>query len=181
MADINAKLPVDGSGVVQPVSATTLPLPTGAATSANQTGGGQKTQIVDSGGTNLGTSSNPLFTSPGVGVQATEKLDYNTATVAALGTSNHDYTVTATKTFLLTELWASASGGMKIELQVGPVASLVTKGVGFTSSATPYMHMTFNPAIEVPSTSTGTIRVIRTNREGGGGQDVYTTINGHEV
>lgn len=41
MADINAKLPVDGSGVVQPVSATTLPLPTGAATSANQTGGGQ--------------------------------------------------------------------------------------------------------------------------------------------
>jgi hypothetical protein len=33
-----------------PVSVATFPLPTGAATSANQTGGGQKTQIVDASG-----------------------------------------------------------------------------------------------------------------------------------
>jgi hypothetical protein len=32
----NVPLPVDGSGVTQPVSAVSLPLPTGAATSANQ-------------------------------------------------------------------------------------------------------------------------------------------------
>src|SRR5262245_41908692 len=36
-------LQVDGSGVTQPVSAASLPLPTGAATSANQTGLGAQT------------------------------------------------------------------------------------------------------------------------------------------
>jgi hypothetical protein len=34
---VSGRIPVDGSGVTQPVSATSLPLPTGAATSANQT------------------------------------------------------------------------------------------------------------------------------------------------
>lgn len=34
---ISGRLPVDGSGVTQPISAATLPLPTGAATSALQT------------------------------------------------------------------------------------------------------------------------------------------------
>lgn len=43
---------------------SSLPLPTGAATSANQTSGGQKTQIVDSGGTNLGTTTNPVAVQP---------------------------------------------------------------------------------------------------------------------
>lgn len=48
---------VDGSSVTQPISAASLPLPSGAATSAaqttmatNQTSGGQKTQITDSSG-----------------------------------------------------------------------------------------------------------------------------------
>jgi hypothetical protein len=50
-------LKVDGSAVTQPVSAAALPLPTGAATSANQTtainnqtNGTQKTQVVDGTG-----------------------------------------------------------------------------------------------------------------------------------
>ena len=34
---VSGRVPVDGSGVTQPVSASALPLPTGAATSANQT------------------------------------------------------------------------------------------------------------------------------------------------
>lgn len=38
---------VDGSSVTQPVSAVSLPLPSGAATYAAQTDGTQKTQIVD--------------------------------------------------------------------------------------------------------------------------------------
>ena len=47
-------LKVDGSAVTQPVSATSLPLPTGAATSANQTTlGSQTTKIND--GTNTAT------------------------------------------------------------------------------------------------------------------------------
>ena len=34
---VSGRLPVDGSGVTQPISASSLPLPTGAATAANQT------------------------------------------------------------------------------------------------------------------------------------------------
>ena len=53
LAGINGKLTttanglkVDGSAITQPVSATVLPLPTGAATSANQTNGTQLTGLV---------------------------------------------------------------------------------------------------------------------------------------
>jgi hypothetical protein len=41
---------VDGSAVTQPISAASLPLPTGASTSANQTNGSQKAQVVDGSG-----------------------------------------------------------------------------------------------------------------------------------
>ena len=40
-------LHIDGSKVTQPISATSLPLPTGAATASNQTDGSQKAQVVD--------------------------------------------------------------------------------------------------------------------------------------
>lgn len=41
---------VDASATTQPMSAASLPLPTGASTSANQTNGTQKTQRVDGSG-----------------------------------------------------------------------------------------------------------------------------------
>jgi hypothetical protein len=53
---VDGRVPVDGSGVTQPISATTLPLPSGAATSALQgaglpgaltAGGGVKVGLVD--------------------------------------------------------------------------------------------------------------------------------------
>lgn len=44
---LGGTLIVNGSGVTQPISASALPLPSGAATSALQTSGGQKSQIVD--------------------------------------------------------------------------------------------------------------------------------------
>ena len=53
---VGGRVPVDGSAVTQPVSAASLPLPTGAATSALQgaglpnaltAGGGVKTGLVD--------------------------------------------------------------------------------------------------------------------------------------
>lgn len=51
---------VDGSGVTQPISAASLPLPSGASTSAAQTDGSQKTQIVDSLGNVVSTTGNAL-------------------------------------------------------------------------------------------------------------------------
>ena len=51
---------VDGSGVTQPISAASLPLPTLAATSTKQSDGSQKSQIVDGSGNVIGATSNAL-------------------------------------------------------------------------------------------------------------------------
>lgn len=56
----STRLLVDGSGVTQPISAASLPLPTGAATSTIQTDGSQKTKIVDGSGNVIGSISNKL-------------------------------------------------------------------------------------------------------------------------
>ena len=48
---------VTATGHVVPVSATALPLPTGAATSAAQTDGTQKTQITDGAGATVGVAN----------------------------------------------------------------------------------------------------------------------------
>lgn len=50
----------DQTGVTFPVSAVALPLPNGAATSANQTNGSQKTQIVDGSGNVIASTNNSL-------------------------------------------------------------------------------------------------------------------------
>lgn len=106
--------------------------------------------------------------------------DYDTAaSVAGDGTSNHDYTVSNT-TFLLKSVIVATSGGGKFEVQTGPVASLATKAVGFIPKRGGVEQLFFDPPIEVPVTSTGTVRIIRTNREGSA-QDVYSTIIGNDV
>lgn len=57
-------LKTDGSGVTQPVSASSLPLPTGAATSTKQSDGSQKSQIVDGSGNIIASTANALNTKP---------------------------------------------------------------------------------------------------------------------
>ena len=114
-------------------------------------------------------------------VSSDEIQDYNTASaVASDATSDHSYTV-ANTTFLLSSIIVSASGDCKFELKVGPVASLVTKAVGFlTGKEGDTKQLIFNPAIEIPVTSTGTVRITRTNREGTA-QDLYSTIIGRDI
>jgi hypothetical protein len=114
-------------------------------------------------------------------VLSNEVHDYDTgAAVASDGTSNHDYTVTGS-TMLLKQVHFSASGSMKVEIQAGPVASLVTVMVAFlTGRGGDYKVVDFNPPLEVPVASTGTIRVIRTNRQGAA-MDVYSTIVGNDI
>lgn len=111
---------------------------------------------------------------------ANEVHSYDTsAGISAAASDNHDYTIGNTA-LLLKSISASSSGKMKIELQVGPVGTLVTKGVWFTTSANPNLDVTFPQPIEVPSASTGTVRIIRTNLESSA-MDVYSFINGKEV
>jgi hypothetical protein len=103
-----------------------------------------------------------------------------TSSVNHNSSDNHDYTVTGT-TFLLQSVIVSASGRIKVEVQTGPLASLTTKAViflnGFSGDT---KQIDFNPPIEVPVTSTGTVRLIRTN-QAGAATDVYSTIIGREL
>jgi hypothetical protein len=133
-----------------------------------------------SANTSANSISNPIYVAvTGAGVSTTEVQDYDTATPGADSTSNHDYTVTGS-TFLLRSVIFSASGGLKVEIQGGPLASLVTYAVGFIARQGGTEQVTFEPPIEVPVTSTGTVRVIRTNRQGAA-MDVYTTIIGDDL
>jgi hypothetical protein len=74
-----------------PVSAGSLPLPSGAATSANQTNASQKTQVVDGSGNVIGSTANALNVSvagtPTVTANAGTNL--NTSTLALESGGNH--------------------------------------------------------------------------------------------
>lgn len=133
-----------------------------------------------SANTTANSATNPIFVKEVDAVVSNEVHSYNTASAVAADTaSNHDYTVTGT-TFLLKQVKFAVSGGGKVEIQTGPVASLVTCAVGFIPKEGGYIEVNFNPAKEVPVTSTGTVRVIRTNRQGQA-QDVYSTIIGNDI
>lgn len=134
-----------------------------------------------SGNSSANSETNPIYVKTVDTVVSGEEVhDYNTASaVASDATSNHDYTVAGT-TFFLKSVIVAASAAAKYEIQVGPVASLATRAVVFTSASKPFEQVTFNPAIEVPSTSTGTVRVIRRNDDNQS-QDMYTTIIGNDV
>jgi hypothetical protein len=125
------------------------------------------------------TSSNPLYVSTVDG--GTSVNDYNTATVAAGASSNHDYTVTALKTLRLKQIEGSGSGKMKIEVRVetGVATGIFnTRWVMFNSTATPNMSLHIDNQVSVAAGVR--VRVIRTNRDNQS-QDVYTTISGSEI
>lgn len=129
-----------------------------------------------SGNTSANSVTNPIFVQVTNAIIAGETHDYNTAAAVAAGaSSNHDYTVVTA--FKLKSVHGANSGGMKIEIQTGPVASLVTRAVRFIPLAGGSDTITFDPPIEVPTTGTGTVRVIRTNRNFVA-VDVYSTIVG---
>jgi len=110
-----------------------------------------------------------------------EVHDYDTASaVAADASDNHDYAV-SNAVMLLKSVIVSGSGNIKFEVQVGPVASLATVAVGFlTGRQGDTKQLFFDPPIEVLVASTGTVRVIRTNRQGAA-TDLYSTIIGLDV
>lgn len=134
---------------------------------------------VDASGRLHVNVGNTVAISLGESLSTTEVNNYDTtAALAAAGTDNHDYTVVTT--MRLKQILASASGKMKVELFVGPVGTLVSKGVWFNSTANPNIDITFASPIEVPNTSTGTVRLARTNLEAVA-QDVYSTILGNDI
>jgi hypothetical protein len=127
------------------------------------------------------SASNPLPVTS-VDSEGTEVNNYNTAAaVASAASSNHDYTVTALNTLKLTQVWATASSKLKIQVQIETgVASGVfnTVFVGFNSTANPNIQVPINEHIAVAAGVR--VRVIRTNLDNQA-QDVYSTISGHET
>lgn len=127
------------------------------------------------------SASNPLPVTS-VDSEGTEVNNYDTSAAIAAGASdNHDYTVTAATTLKLYQIWASASGKMKIEVQVETgVATDVwtTRFVAFNSTANPNIEIVIRENITVAAGVR--VRVIRTNKDNQA-QDVYSTISGHEI
>lgn len=129
-----------------------------------------------SGNSSANSQSNPIYVQHIDNNISGEVNSYNTAaSVSAGGTSNHDYTVVTAMRLKSVEF--ACSGAMKVEVQVGPIASLVSKGVSFIPNAGGGNRIVFDPPIEVATTGTGTVRVIRTNRNNQS-TDVYSTILG---
>lgn len=107
------------------------------------------------------------------GSPGTDVCDYNTAAAVAGGASS-THTYTSTGNFYLTQIEASGSGKMKIEVQVNGA----TKFVQFNSTANPNMQIDLKQPLL--ATTGQTVTVIRTNRENQA-QDVYSTIVGYTV
>lgn len=106
-----------------------------------------------------------------------ETVNFNAGTAIAAGAvSNHDFTFTqASKLY---QVLASASGKLKVELQIETGAAtgvFSTVAVAFNSTATPNIELTLNKYALVPSGAR--VRVIRTNKDNQA-QDVYSTIVG---
>lgn len=108
--------------------------------------------------------------------------DYlKSSAVAAGATVNHDYTVTLLKTLYVTQVDAAASGKMKIELEIetGIATGVFTsKFVKFNSTATPNCVIELREPIAVAAGVR--VRLARTNLDNQA-QDLYSTIEGHEV
>lgn len=127
------------------------------------------------------TASNPLPVTL-VDSEGSEVNDYLTSVaVAAAATVNHDYTVTAATTLKLSQIWAAASGKMKIvvSIETGVATGVFTpKFAGFNSTANPNIELPIGENISVAAGVR--VRVARTNLDNQA-QDLYSTISGHEI
>jgi hypothetical protein len=108
----------------------------------------------------------------------TEIADANVASIAKFAVSNHDYTVPVGKTFRLTQVEASASGQMRVDIQVETAPGVfATKFTQYNSAANLNLSLKLESPIEIAAGLK--VRVARTNREGL--MDVHSTICGQEV
>lgn len=104
-----------------------------------------------------------------------EILDYQTSAAVAKNASvNHDYTVTAGKTFLGEEAWISGSGKLKVDLLVN--GSVVF--TGFNSTANPNVRIPLEKILKANAAEV--VRFTITNRDNQP-QDLYSTLTGLEV
>ncbi len=157
---------------------------TGAADYNNGATGAQTLRVAANlavAGANV-SATNPVPVSFSSAPLGTPVNNYNTASAIAAGSSsNHIYTITASKTFQGKKIWASASGLMKIEVRVSPDGSTYsTLWVGFNSTADSNITIDMDEMVFLESGTGSTIEIIRTNLDKKA-MDLYSTISGTEV
>lgn len=154
--------------------------PTGVASSDGSNAKALDVAMRDESG-NAFTTSNPLPVTY-VDSEGTEINAYNTtAAVAALASTNHDYTVTVGKTLKLSQVRVSGSGKLKavVAVETGVATDVFTTTfVDFNSTSSPGIGFPINENISVAAGVR--VRVTITNRDLQS-QDVYSTICGHEI
>lgn len=108
-------------------------------------------------------------------VPGTEICNYTTSSSVGTGVSvNHDYTVTALKTFTGEQIVASGSGKIKVVV----LFNAVTKFVVFNSTAHPTIIL---PLLRMIKAAAGqVVRITITNTDNQA-QDVYSTLMGSET
>jgi hypothetical protein len=167
IADGGGSITVDGSVTV---TATQLDID-----DLNATDDAVSAWLKDEAG-NAFSSGNPLPVEIISSTSGTEVNAYDTqATLAAAASDNHDYTVSGTMIFK--GVWATASGKLKVEVQIDPdgLSGYSTKYVGFNSTANPNIDLKFSQSLELANGAL--VRVIRTNLDKAS-MDVYSTIEG---
>ena len=186
---INAKQRLDVNAATDGTSGTASPFATtmvGGTDGTNlralstDASGKLKVDLFDATGTAF-SAGNPLPVAIAASLAGTLVNDYNTVSaVAAAATSNHDYTITTSKTFSGKLFWASASGKLKIEVQTSvDGTTFVSKWVGFNSTANPNIAIALD-LLTINDTGVGSkIRISRTNIDKTA-MDVYSTISGVE-
>jgi hypothetical protein len=169
------KVDVTGSDVTATVTATNLDIRDLTHVSDSvKVGDGTDFLAINADG-----SVNVVVTSSVVG---TPVLDFQQSSAVAGGaTANNDYTVTSGTQLKLNSIFASASGKMKIEVQVETgvaTNTFTTKFVGFNSTANPNIEIF--PAGGLMVAAGVRVRIAMTNKENQA-QDLYSTIEGSEI
>lgn len=128
------------------------------------------------------TALNPVPVVLTASLPGTEVNDYVASLAVAAGSSaNHDYTITATKTFKGKKIWASGSGKIKIEVQVSPDGTTFnTKWVAFNSVADPNISIDLDMLTFTDSGTGSKIRIIKSNLDKNV-FDIHSTISGNEI
>ena len=130
--------------------------------------------LRDDGGTAF-SATNPLAVTMVSDQLGDEVVDFNTsASVAKDASVNHDYTVTAAKTFLGQNVWVSGSGKLKAQVLVDGAIVFVA----FNSTSNPNIDIPMGKIVKAGATEV--VRITLTNRDNQS-QDLYSTLTGIEV
>lgn len=128
------------------------------------------------------SNTNPVPVVLATGSAGTYVNKYNTtASLATSASTNHDYTITASKTMTVRKFWASASGAIRADMQTSPDGTTFTTfWTGFNSASNPNITVDLD-TLAIQDSGTGSkIRIVITNDDNKV-FNVYSTISGVEA